>query len=97
MFTGIVEAVGEIKQIRSVEGGISLSIMPGILDLGDVKTGDSIAVNGVCLTVTAVANDMFSVDVSRETLTVQKAWINPAGKSTSKGRSCCRTGLAAIW
>ncbi len=68
MFTGIVEAVGEIKQIRSLEGGISLSIASGMLDLEDVKTGDSVAVNGVCLTVTGVANNMFSVDVSRETL-----------------------------
>ncbi|BCT66450.1 riboflavin synthase [Nitrosospira sp. NRS527] len=68
MFTGIVEAVGEIKQVRSLQGGISLSIAPGMLNLEDVETGDSIAVNGVCLTVTSVANDMFSVDVSRETL-----------------------------
>lgn len=68
MFTGIIEAVGEIKHITSLETGICLSISPGMLDLGDVKVGDSIAVNGVCLTVTALANGMFSVDVSRETL-----------------------------
>jgi riboflavin synthase len=80
MFTGIVEAVGEIKQIRSLEGGISLSIMPGMLDLKDVKTGDSIAVNGVCLTVTAVANDMFSVDVSRETLDCTEGLDKPGGQ-----------------
>ena len=80
MFTGIVEAVGEIKQIRSLEGGISLSIMPGMLDLKDVKKGDSIAVNGVCLTVTAVANDMFSVDVSRETLDCTEGLDKPGGQ-----------------
>jgi riboflavin synthase len=80
MFTGIVEAVGEIKQIRSLEGGISLSIMPGMVDLKDVKTGDSIAVNGVCLTVTAVANDMFSVDVSRETLDCTEGLDKPGGQ-----------------
>jgi riboflavin synthase len=80
MFTGIVEAVGEIKQIRSLEGGINLSIMPGMLDLKDVKTGDSIAVNGVCLTVTAVANDMFSVDVSRETLDCTEGLDKPGGQ-----------------
>lgn len=67
MFTGIIEAVGEIKHITSLETGICLSISPGMLDLGDVKVGDSIAVNGVCLTVTALTNGMFSVDVSRET------------------------------
>lgn len=80
MFTGIVEAVGEIKQIRPLEGGISLSIMPGMLDLEDVKTGDSIAVNGVCLTVTAVVNDMFSVDVSRETLDCTEGLDKPGGQ-----------------
>jgi riboflavin synthase len=80
MFTGIVEAVGEIKQIRSLEGGISLNIAPGKLDLEDVKAGDSIAVNGVCLTVTAVAKDMFSVDVSRETLDCTEGLDKPGGQ-----------------
>lgn len=80
MFTGIVEAVGEIKQIDSLEGGISLSIAPGMLDLSDVKTGDSIAVNGVCLTVTDVANDMFWVDVSRETLECTEGLDKPDGQ-----------------
>lgn len=68
MFTGIIEAVGELKRITSLEGGLCLNIAPGMLDLRDVNTGDSIAINGVCLTVTALAAGMFSVDVSRETL-----------------------------
>ncbi len=68
MFTGIIEAVGELKRITSLEGGLCLNIAPGMLDLRDVKTGDSIAVNGVCLTVTTLADGTFSVDVSRETL-----------------------------
>lgn len=68
MFTGIVEAVGEIKRITPLEKGISLRIASGKLDLGDMKAGDSIAVNGVCLTGTAFGNGEFSVDVSRETL-----------------------------
>lgn len=68
MFTGIVEAIGEIKRVISLEDGLCLRISPGTLDLCDVKIGDSIAVNGVCLTVTTLASDMFSVDVSRETL-----------------------------
>lgn len=80
MFTGIVEAVGEIKQVRSLEGGISLSIAPDMLNLEDVETGDSIAVNGVCLTVTGVANDMFSVDVSRETLDCTEGLDKPGGQ-----------------
>jgi riboflavin synthase len=76
MFTGIIEAVGEIKQVTplgtsssgSTEDGIRLEIVPGALDLSDVKIGDSIAVNGVCLTVTTLAGGRFSVEVSRETL-----------------------------
>jgi riboflavin synthase len=72
MFTGIIEAIGEIKQITALEDGICLRISPGMLDLCDVKTGDSIAVNGTCLTVTTLVNGMFSVDVSRETLSCTK-------------------------
>ncbi len=68
MFTGIIEAVGEIKHITPLDDGISLRIFPGVLDLRDVKIGDSIAANGVCLTVTTLVNGMLSVDVSRETL-----------------------------
>jgi len=68
MFTGIVEAVGEIRHVKSLDKGKSLSIGCGLLDLSDAKIGDSIAVNGVCLTVTALAESEFSVDVSLETL-----------------------------
>jgi len=68
MFTGIIEAVGKIQRIAPLEAGLCLDISPGTLKLCDVEIGHSIAVNGVCLTVTALANGMFSVDVSRETL-----------------------------
>jgi riboflavin synthase len=68
MFTGIIQAVGEITHIAPLEDGVSLRIATGQLYLSDVKIGDSIALNGVCLTVTAVADGLFSVDVSRETL-----------------------------
>lgn len=72
MFTGIIEAVGEIKQVHSIkehsQKGLFLSIFPGELDLSDVKAGDSIAVNGVCLTVTTLTGGLLTVDVSQETL-----------------------------
>ncbi len=72
MFTGIIQAVGEIKQIQPIQEysnhGLSLSISVGKLDLSDVMIGDSIAVNGVCLTVTTLVDDLFTVDVSQETL-----------------------------
>ncbi|MDE2389072.1 MAG: riboflavin synthase [Betaproteobacteria bacterium] len=72
MFTGIVEAVGTIASIQPCaekgHGGLSLAISTQQLDLSDVAPGDSIAVNGVCLTVTALTHDSFAVDVSGETL-----------------------------
>ena len=72
MFTGIIQAIGEITQVRPIQGdnqtGLCLSISAGELDLSDVMLGDSIAVNGVCLTVTKLADRLFTVDVSQETL-----------------------------
>lgn len=68
MFTGIIEAVGEIRQGTPLAEGVRLNIASSALDLSDVKIGDSIAVNGVCLTVTALADGVFTVDVSRQTL-----------------------------
>lgn len=69
MFTGIVEAVGKIESITASQEGMSLRITAGDLDLHDVKAGDSIAVSGVCLTVTSKEEKItFTVDVSRETL-----------------------------
>lgn len=68
MFSGIVEAVGRIKHVSTLEEGLRLSVAPGGLDLADMKTGDSVAVNGVCLTVVALAPGTLTVDVSRETL-----------------------------
>lgn len=58
MFTGIIEVIGEIIQVTSLgsssQGDIRARIASGDLDLSDVKIGDSIAVNGACLTVTAL-------------------------------------------
>lgn len=68
MFTGIIEAVGTIAAVEQVQGDLRLYIRTGELDLGDVKLGDSIAVNGVCLTAVELPGDGFWADVSRETL-----------------------------
>lgn len=68
MFTGIIESVGEIKHIATLEQGLRLSIAAGGLDLNEVRIGDSIAVNGICLTVVSRGPGEFSVEVSRETL-----------------------------
>jgi riboflavin synthase len=68
MFTGIVAAVGRITAVRPAAGGLRLRIEAGSLDLKDVAVGDSIAVNGVCLTVVARKARSFEADVSPETL-----------------------------
>ena len=72
MFTGIVAAVGSITTVQPLEGGLEagvrLEIDAGGLPLGDVGLGDSIAINGACMTVVAKTGTAFSVDVSRESL-----------------------------
>lgn len=68
MFTGIVQAVGQIAHIAPAGEDAHLNIHVGALDMGDVALGDSIAVNGVCLTVVKFDADSFDVHVSRETL-----------------------------
>jgi len=73
MFTGIVAAVGRIETVTPFESsdyaGMRLCIDAGALDLSDVKLGDSIAVQGACMTVTSLPDAKhFTVDVSRESL-----------------------------
>ena len=68
MFTGIVAAIGLISHSEPLEQGLRLTIAAGQLDLSDVAIGDSIAHNGVCLTVIGKTEDTYQVDVSRETL-----------------------------
>jgi riboflavin synthase len=68
MFTGIIAAVGVVASVMPSSGGLRLRVGAGALDLGDVAIGDSIAVNGVCLTVAALGGGEFEVDVSHETL-----------------------------
>lgn len=68
MFSGIIADVGHIAEARDRDGGLRLVIEASALDLTDVQPGDSIAVNGVCLTVISHAANSFTVDVSRETL-----------------------------
>ena len=68
MFSGIIADIGSITESTDRDGGLRLVIATSALDLDDVQTGDSIAVNGVCLTVIEHTADRFVVDVSRETL-----------------------------
>ena len=68
MFTGIIAAIGKVESLQAQGGDIRLQVASADLDLTDVKLGDSIANNGVCLTVVAMDNAKLSFDVSRETL-----------------------------
>ncbi|MDO6684408.1 MULTISPECIES: riboflavin synthase [unclassified Agarivorans] len=70
MFTGIIEALGIIKSIEKRSGDVRLHIACSSLDMADVHLGDSIAVNGICLTVVEFGSDYFCADVSTETLSL---------------------------
>ena len=67
MFTGLVEGIGEVKRVRRIRDDMKLTIAPSF-DAAECRIGDSIAVDGVCLTVTELSDGVFSMDVSGETL-----------------------------
>jgi len=68
MFSGIIADVGIIAKAEERMGGLRLTVAAEVLDMSDVQTGDSIAVNGVCLTAVKIEGRTFTADVSRETL-----------------------------
>lgn len=68
MFSGIIADTGTIARAEERNGGLRLSVETQALGMDDVQLGDSIAVNGVCLTVVKKDGNSFTVDVSRETL-----------------------------
>ncbi len=70
MFTGVIEAIGSVAAVKPAGQSAALTIDAGSLDISDIAIGDSIACNGVCLTVTSLLPKGFTVDVSQETLRV---------------------------
>lgn len=70
MFSGIIETIGTIRDIEQLQGDSRFIVNTGNLYEADLKKGDSIAVNGVCLTVVEPGNSFFTTDISRETLSV---------------------------
>ncbi|MBT8138445.1 MAG: riboflavin synthase [Gammaproteobacteria bacterium] len=68
MFTGIVLALGEVETVETIAGDKRFIFSAPGMDFADLKIGDSIAVNGVCLTATELDAPRFAADVSRETL-----------------------------
>ena len=70
MFTGIIQAIGNISKIDSNGPDSRIVFKAGKMKLDDVKIGDSISVNGVCLSITEKTKDSFSSDLSSETLSL---------------------------
>ncbi len=70
MFTGIIQVIGQIEAVEASNTDVRLKINAMALELADIQEGDSVAVNGVCLTATNINNQHFEAHVSKETLTV---------------------------
>ena len=87
MFTGIIQSKGSIKEIFSSSDGARLKINANALDLSDSKVGDSIAIDGVCLTVTELTESSFTADISNETLTCTTFSALKQGKNVNLERS----------
>lgn len=77
MFTGIVQAVGTIETITPLEEGVRLTVAAAGLELSDMMVGDSICVQGACLTVVEIAGGRLAFDVSRETLDCTSGLAHP--------------------
>ncbi|MGA9666565.1 MAG: riboflavin synthase [Gallionella sp.] len=88
MFSGIIADIGSIKQVDDRDGGLRLVIATGAMDLSDVQPGDSVAVNGVCLTVVKIDGEAFCVDVSRETLECTEG-LDTAGAPVNLEKALC--------
>ena len=84
MFTGIIQSIGRIHEYDARGADARMIISGGGLDFSDVALGDSIAVNGVCLTAVALAPDSFTVDVSAETLRVTEGFTPGAEVNLEK-------------
>ena len=87
MFTGIIQAKGSVQEVISSKEGAHLKINSNNLNLSDSKIGDSIAVDGVCLTVTELSEDWFSTDVSNETMSCTTFSELSQGQSVNLERS----------
>jgi len=93
MFTGIIQSIGRIHEYEARGADARMVITGGGLDFSDVGVGDSIAVNGVCLTAVALAPDSFTVDVSAETLRCTEGFApSPQRRGPFHGQSLLRVG-----
>ena len=84
MFTGIIAAVASVREVHPSAGGVRIAIDAGALPLADLKIGDSIAVNGACLTVVSMNGQQLQFDVSRETLACTAGYAQGAAVNLEK-------------
>jgi riboflavin synthase len=84
MFTGIVQAVGRIERAVPQGDGLRVSVAAGSLDASDIAVGDSVAVNGCCLTVVERTDSILVFDVSAETLRCTAALDRPGEVNLEK-------------
>ena len=91
MFTGIIEEVGKVSSIRTEDASIRLQIQTKEI-LKDIHIGDSIAVNGVCLTVTSFEKNTYTADVMNETLQRSSLGSLSVGSSVNLDRAMAANG-----
>jgi riboflavin synthase len=89
MFTGIVQAIGEVRAITPRNGDVELLIAAPTLRLDTVAVGDSISVSGCCLTITRLSADAFAADASMETLQVTTLGAWRAGQRVNLEKALC--------
>ena len=91
MFTGIIEEVGEVTAIKRGAKSCELSIRGGII-FDDLKIGDSVAVNGVCLTATSIKGNIFTADVMAETVRRSNIGMLKNGSNVNLERAMAANG-----
>ena len=91
MFTGIIQAVGSVSAIEPRGGDLRVTLNTGALDMAGVALGDSIAVNGVCLTVVELNDRGFVADVSMETITLTSVGLWQVGMAVNCEQSLTPT------
>lgn len=88
MFTGIIKAIGTIKTVTPLsdqpDAGLRLTITGGTLDMHNIALGDSIAINGACMTVVSKDNHQFCIDISRESLNLTSGLDQPGEVNLEK-------------
>ena len=92
MFTGIIEAIGKIADLRQRDSEWRLTVDCGRLDLSDVVLGDSIAVSGACLTVVALGDGNFQADVSNETMRLTNLGLLEEGSAVNLEKALQASG-----